>query len=219
MTVIVCCHLKIKSKMAAHSAPDLTERHMVASDINSTSGCTKVKTKDYFLNITKAFKKKLRLNNDQDMSIDIKNGGECIVLQFNTAQFESLRKSVKARYWHGLKNNVCQKVVWTEHKDSSNFAVVQDHIQLWDGDIKLVVINIYRTNNKLMVQGKHAIQWLFFELPVIKENLHSGETVNLDFFLKEMPQYESTDITVHDTDYTETEAISSTSMDQTNADN
>jgi hypothetical protein len=147
------------------------------------------KVMNYVLNRTKAVRKKLKWNGDDAIDIAMKDSNKCGILTFHSTEvFERVRENITMRYWKKelTTASTSQSVDWIEHSDHSGL-VVQDSITLFEDKCKLAKVSIYRTKNKIMVQGTHVLQWLCHEFVHILQGV-SKKVVVLDFHRQSIPE-------------------------------
>jgi hypothetical protein len=187
---------RLESNMAddaASEGDEVASLLAVEADSNSagnSDGDIGQKVMNYVLNRTKALQKKFKRNGEEGIEIVLKDSSKCGVITYSdTVDFEQTRENIALRYWQGVplrKSKTQSSAEWFEHSDNSEL-VVQDSITLFDQSVKLAKVTIYRTCNKIMVQGVHTVQWLCYEFPLILEGINNKKVV-FDFHRRPVPE-------------------------------
>jgi hypothetical protein len=118
--------------------------------------------RNYILDRQKAVTKKLRSLKHKHLTITWKEPiGKCCIIDLDTKTFELCLSHMLQRY---------SDQSWTTVVEQSGVKT-EDKVLISHNGAKVVHITLYKTGNKIMVQGLYTIQWVEDELPAIVRDL------------------------------------------------
>lgn len=133
--------------------------------------------KDYSLNIDKALKKKIAVCHQVKAEYECTGGG--ITGRMDTATFELFRLACSKLYREFPPDEGFCKVMDIDDKHGK--AVVQHTFKVCrkvDGNVVSYTINLYPTNNRLLINGKDVDKFMDAHLPLLHQMMINAMSEN-----------------------------------------